>query len=94
MLIINWMIRTFHIESKGGAMKVIKSEMKLCLLCMEEHVVETVEVSEHRIYKDEEVSFTARYEYCSTTENFLETEELIKANSLTMKMPIVKSRVY
>ncbi|MGM8213438.1 type II TA system antitoxin MqsA family protein [Virgibacillus sp. W0430] len=66
-------------------MKRLKSEKKICLLCMEEHVVETVEVIEHDIFKGEEVSFTAKYEYCGVTEDFLETEEMIKANSLAMK---------
>ncbi|WP_240373965.1 type II TA system antitoxin MqsA family protein [Bacillus piscicola] len=66
-------------------MKILKSEKKLCLLCMEEHVVETVEVTDHETFKGEEVSFTAQYEYCSATEDFLESEEMIKANSLAMK---------
>lgn len=66
-------------------MKRLKSEEKLCLLCMEKHIVETVEVIDHEIFKGEEVSFTANYEYCSTTEDFLETEEMIKVNSLAMK---------
>lgn len=66
-------------------MKKIKSENKLCLICMEEHKVDTVEVMENVIFKDEEVSFLATYEYCSSADEFLETEEMIKANSLAMK---------
>lgn len=66
-------------------MKTIKSETKLCLVCMEEHEVHTVEVIDHEIFKGEEVSFSSTYEYCSDTDELLETEEMIKRNSLAMK---------
>lgn len=66
-------------------MKILKSEKKFCLLCMEEHVVETVEMTEHEIFKGEEVSFTAHYEYCYSTGDFLETEEMFRANNFAMK---------
>lgn len=66
-------------------MNKIKSEKRLCLNCMEEHEIDTVEVIETEVFKDEEVSFTATYEYCSNADEYLETEEMIKANSLTMK---------
>jgi putative zinc finger/helix-turn-helix YgiT family protein len=66
-------------------MNKIKSERRLCLICMEEHEVDTVEVTETEIFKNEDVSFTATYEYCSNTDEYLETEEMIKANSLAMK---------
>ena len=35
-------------------MKKIKSEKKLCLVCMEEHFVDTVEVVDSEIFKDME----------------------------------------
>ncbi len=63
----------------------IKSEKKLCLICMEEHTVDTVEVIGSEIYKNEEVLFTSTYEYCSNADEYLETEEMIKANGLAMK---------
>lgn len=66
-------------------MKKIKSEKKLCLICMEEHEVDTVEMADNEIYKGEEISFIATYEYCSNADEYLETEEMIKANSLAMK---------
>ncbi len=65
-------------------MKKIKSEKKLCLICMEEHEVDTVEVLDEEIYKEEEVFFKATYEYCSNADEYLETEEMIKANKLAM----------
>ncbi len=52
---------------------------------MEEHDVDTVEVIDNEVYKDEEVTFHAIYEYCSNTDEFLENEEMIKKNSLAMK---------
>ena len=66
-------------------MKKLKSEKKLCLVCMEEHDVDTVEIIENEIFKDEEVTFSSIYEYCSNGEEYLETEEMIRVNSLSMK---------
>ncbi len=66
-------------------MKTIKSEKKLCLICMEEHEVQTVILMDTEEYKGEEVSFEATYEYCSHADEYLETEDMIKANSLAMK---------
>lgn len=66
-------------------MKRVRCERKLCLICMEQHEVYTVEMIEKEIYKGEEVSFNAIYEYCSNADEYLETEEMIKQNSLAMK---------
>lgn len=66
-------------------MEIIKSEDKLCLICMEEHEVQTVILTDTEEYKGVEVSFRATYEYCVHTGEYLETEDMIKANSLAMK---------
>jgi len=66
-------------------MKKIKSEKKLCLICMEEHEVHEVEVVDNEIYKGKEISFNTIYEYCSNSDEYLETEDMIKSNSLAMK---------
>ena len=66
-------------------MKTIKSEKKLCLICMEEHEVNTVEIVDQELFKGEEVSFNSIYDYCSNADELLETEEMIKKNSLAMK---------
>ena len=66
-------------------MRTIKSENKLCLTCMEEHLVQTVIVTDTEEFKGEEVTFDAVYEYCVDADELLETEEMIKANSLAMK---------
>jgi len=52
---------------------------------MEEHEVDTVEVMDTEIYKGIEISFGAIYEYCSNADEYLEREEMIKANCLEMK---------
>ncbi|MGO1368501.1 hypothetical protein [Senegalia sp. (in: firmicutes)] len=66
-------------------MKKLKSEKKLCLICMEEHEVDIVEMIDTEIFKGEEVTFKAIYEYCNVGDELLETEEMIRANSLAMK---------
>ena len=64
-------------------MKILKKEHKLCLICMEEHEVKTVEIEESDI--DEEFSFPAVYEYCDRADELLETEEMIRKNSNALK---------
>jgi putative zinc finger/helix-turn-helix YgiT family protein len=66
-------------------MKTIKSEKKLCLICMEEHEVQTVIMRDTEEFKGLEVSFDSTYEYCNHADEYLETEDMIKANSLAMK---------
>lgn len=57
---------------------------------METHVVDIVEVKETEHFNGEIFSFIATYEYCPTADEFLETEEMIKANSLAMKNCVSK----
>lgn len=52
---------------------------------MVEHEVATVILEDVEIFKGVEVSFDATYEYCSHVEEFLETEDMIRANNLAMK---------
>lgn len=66
-------------------MKTIRNEKKLCLICMEEHEVQTVVLEDTEDFKGEEVSFDATYAYCAHADEYLETEEWIKENSLAMK---------
>jgi len=66
-------------------MKTIKTEKKLCLICMEEHEVQTISIKDTEEFKGEKVSFNATYEYCSYGDEFLETEEMLKANDLALK---------
>ncbi|MCF8012535.1 MAG: DUF4065 domain-containing protein [Clostridiales bacterium] len=66
-------------------MEKLKSENKICLACMEQHDVDIVKVIDNEIFKDEEVEFPAVYEYCLKADEYLENEEMIRANSLAMK---------
>ncbi|MDD2483792.1 MAG: DUF4065 domain-containing protein [Eubacteriales bacterium] len=66
-------------------MKIINKEKRLCLSCMEVHEVQIVEVQEKNTFKNEAVEFTAIYEYCTTTDEYTENEDLIKANDLSFK---------
>jgi hypothetical protein len=65
-------------------MEVIKRERQFCLLCMEEHEVQTVLVKDVEQFKGKEVSFYAIYEYCVNADEYLETEEFIRVNNILM----------
>ena len=52
---------------------------------MEEHEVDIVEIIDTEIFKDEEIDFKAIYEYCPIGDKLIETEEMIRSNSLAMK---------
>lgn len=52
---------------------------------MEEHNVQTVILEDTEVFKGEEVYFDAIYEYCSHADEYLETEDMFKANGLAMK---------
>jgi putative zinc finger/helix-turn-helix YgiT family protein len=66
-------------------MKILKAEMKQCASCMEDHAVQIIEVEESGTFKGEKVNFVAVYEYCSNTEEYSETEEMMRINSLAQK---------
>ena len=55
------------------------------LVCMEEHEVNMMEVIDTEIFNNEEVSFAAICEYCYIADEYLETQEMIKKNSMAMK---------
>ena len=48
---------------------------------MEEHEVQTVIVTDVEEYNGEEVSFEAIYEYCSLSDEYLETEDTLEEQS-------------
>lgn len=52
---------------------------------MEVHEVREVEVTEKNSLKDELVEFIAIYEYCTNSDEFIETEEMIKINDFSFK---------
>jgi len=58
---------------------------KLCMCCMEEHETSVVEVQEKNIFKGKEVEYTAIYEYCGVSEEYIMDEKMISANDIAMK---------
>jgi putative zinc finger/helix-turn-helix YgiT family protein len=66
-------------------MNIIKKEVKLCLSCMEIHEVQKIETQEESEFRNTPVVFKAVYEYCTNTEEYLQNEELIKANDVSFK---------
>ena len=66
-------------------MNIIRSEDRFCVSCMEEHTVDTIQREESEEFKGEEVVFVATYDYCTNTDELLETEEFIRANNLAVK---------
>lgn len=66
-------------------MKVLSVEKKLCLCCMEEHEVKTVEIKETNVFKGKEISYMARYDYCEIADEYNEPEEYISRNDISMK---------
>ena len=66
-------------------MKKINTELRFCIYCMEEHEIDIVEMMDTEIFKDEEVTFKGTYQYCPIEDELVETEDMIRANSLAMK---------
>ena len=66
-------------------MDIINKEKKICLSCMEEHDVFTVQIQEETIFKGVSVKYIAVYEYCDRCEEFTATEEMINKNDIAMK---------
>ncbi len=66
-------------------MKIIGSERKTCMCCMEEHDVKTVSVKERSIFKDVTVDYEASYLYCDVAEELYMDEKQIQENDIRMK---------
>jgi len=52
---------------------------------MQEHAIDVVEKMEENVFKGENVEFPITYKYCSNTDQYSESEEMINENSLRMK---------
>lgn len=66
-------------------MKVIGTENKLCLSCMEVHKVKRVEVEEENIFKGVKVKYPAKYEYCDHTNEYLTYGDSLDTNGIAFK---------
>jgi putative zinc finger/helix-turn-helix YgiT family protein len=52
---------------------------------MKEYSVDIIETEEQVTFKGIKVKFNAIYEYCANTDEYLETEDMIRSNSLAVK---------
>lgn len=66
-------------------MKVINKVKKLCLCCMTEHEVQTVEICDNITFKGKIVGYNAIYEYCELADEYYVNEDMISKNDLAMK---------
>lgn len=64
---------------------IIKKEHTLCICCMEEHDVLTVEVDEYNLFKGIDVNYKATYYYCSNEDVYFENGDMMNANDIAMK---------
>lgn len=64
---------------------IIKKEHTLCICCMEEHDVLTVEVDEYNLFKGIDVNYKATCYYCENEDEYFESEDMLNQNDIAMK---------
>lgn len=64
---------------------IIKKEHTLCICCMEEHDVLTVEVDEYNLFKGIDVNYKATCYYCENEDEYFESGDMLNQNDITMK---------
>lgn len=69
-----------------GFDKILKSEKRLCVCCMEEHEVKTVLVTEKATFKNVKVEYQAIYQYCENADTLYENEEQMTENYFRRKV--------
>src|SRR5690554_2085668 len=72
-------------KTEASKMNILNSKHRLCLSCMKEHTVDIIETEEQVTFKGVKVKFNATYEYCANTDEYLETEDMIRSNNLGIK---------
>ena len=71
-------------------MKIINSEKRLCICCMEEHEVKTVLIQATSTFKNVKVIYKAEYFYCA--EELYMDEQLFQKNNISLKDAYRKSQ--
>ncbi len=66
-------------------MKIVSSEKRVCLCCMEEHEVQRVVIAENNIFKGVPVEYNAEYYYCDSADELYADEQQISLNDIAMK---------
>ena len=62
-------------------MKIIRTTTKLCLSCMTEHDVSTVEICERVPYGRYVLEYPAVYDYCDKSNSFFADENMMNKNA-------------
>ena len=65
--------------------EVIKSDLRLCSCCMEEHEVKTVRFMDHVTFKNKTVNHIAEYYYCDNADELFADETQLSENDSRMK---------
>ncbi len=66
-------------------MKIVKSEKRLCVCCMEEHEVKTVLTEDNATFKNVKVKYEESYFYCDVAEELYMDEQQIQDNDVRFK---------
>lgn len=66
-------------------LKIMHSEKRLCICCMEEHDVKTVRMMEHTKFKNVDVDYEANYFYCDAAEELYMDESQMRMNDTAVK---------
>lgn len=66
-------------------MNIIKTENRFCPYCLEVHDISIVEEPVTTHFKGQEITYPATYEYCSRTNEYSETEQMLDTNDLSLK---------
>ena len=73
-------------------MKIINSEKRLCICCMEEHEVKTVLIQATSTFKNVKVNYKAEYFYCDNAEELYMDEQQFQKNNISLKDAYRKSQ--
>jgi len=70
---------------KGMRGMDVKKDLKLCMICMQEHQIEIVIERTKNIFKNEEIKYDEKMFYCPNAEEYSIPEDFIKENDKNMK---------
>lgn len=73
-------------------MKIIDSEKRLCVCCMEEHEVKTVLIQATSTFKNVKVIYEVEYFYCDNAEELYTDEQQLQKNNISLKDAYRKSQ--
>ena len=66
-------------------MEILRKVDMLCPCCMEKHLVQIVNVSEHTIFKNVPIEYRAECFYCDQADETYANEQQISSNDISLK---------